>query len=78
MPVRTLGGGDLRVSFPSTLDVRETTRTPTRSQTPTTIDQGVIEDVLHDSGFELVEPLTIRPKQARGPVAADDSAKLDL
>jgi hypothetical protein len=78
MPVRTFGGGDLRVGFPATLDVRETTRTPTRSLTPTTVDQGVIEDLLHDSGFELVEPLTIRPKQARGTVAADDSAKLHL
>jgi hypothetical protein len=78
MPVRTFGGGDLRVSFSSTLDVRETTRTTTRSPTPTTADQGVIEDVLHHRGFELVEPLTIRPKQARGPVAAADSAKLDL
>jgi hypothetical protein len=77
MPVRTFGRGDLRVGFPSTLDV-DIARTPTRSLTPTTVDQGVIEDVLHDSGFELVEPLTIRPKQARGPVAADDSAKLHL
>ena len=78
MPVRTFGGGDLRVSFPSTIDVHETTRTPTRALTPTTVDQGVIEDLLHDSGFELVEPLTIRPKEARGPAAADASAKLDL
>src|SRR5262249_46895454 len=78
MPVRTFGEGDLRVGFPSTLDVRETTRTRTRSLAPTSVDQGLIEDLLHDSGFELVEPLTIRPNQARGPVVADGSDKVDL
>jgi hypothetical protein len=78
MPVRTFGEGDVRAGFPSTLDVRETTRTRTRSLTPNSVDDGVIGDLLRDGGFELVTPLTIRPKQARGSAATDGSETLDL
>ena len=79
MPDRTFGD-DLRVRFPPTLDVREVTPTRNRSLTPTSVDAGVIEDLLHDSGFELVKPLAIRPKRAREPRPRDDdvSEKLNL
>ena len=81
MPDRTFGEGDLRVRFPPTLDVREASRTGNRSQTSASVDAGVVEDLLHDGGFELVTPLIIRPKRARKPLAdgaEDVSGKLDL
>jgi hypothetical protein len=79
MPDRTFGEGDLRVRFPSTLDVREATRTRSRSSTPpSSVDAGLIEDLLQDSNFELVAPLAVRPKPARGPLADDASRMLDL
>ena len=39
------------------------------------------EDLLDDSGFELVKPLTVRLMQPRGPLAAggpDGSERLDI
>ena len=81
MPVRTFGEGDLRVRFPSTLDVRDSTRTRNRSITPESVDANLIEDLLGDSDFELVKPLTVRHRRARGPLASGDeevSEKLDL
>jgi len=41
-------------------------------------DAGLIEDLLQDSNFELVAPLVVRPKPARGPLADDASRMLDL
>ena len=79
MPDRTFGE-DLRVSYPPTLDVREAPRTRNRSVTPTSVDVGVIEDLLQGGGFDLVKPLAVRPKRARGPLATGDadSEKLNI
>ncbi len=66
MPVRTFDGGDLRVRFPSTLDVRAERRIRNRSITPDGVDPDLIEDLLADGGFELVKPLNVRHRAARG------------
>lgn len=60
MPVRTFGRADLRVSFPPTLSVRDGTRARNRALTPESVDAGAIEDLLEESGFELIKPLVVR------------------
>ena len=81
MPVRTFAQGDLWVSYPATLDVRDGTRVRNRSIAPEGVDTGLIEEVLGDGGFELVTQLMVRPNRARAALPIGDgdlSEKLDL
>jgi hypothetical protein len=77
MRERTFAEKDIRVSFPSTLDVREATRSRARGTASTNVDDLVSDDLLHEGGFEVVKPLTIKLTQRGGP-AEDDSEKFDL
>src|SRR6516165_6954041 len=72
MPVRTFGDGEVRVRYPSTLVVSEGVRARNRSLLPDGVDATLIDDVLHDSGFEVVQPLTVRRDRARALPAPGD------
>ena len=72
MPVRTFGDGEVRVRYPSTLVVSEGVRARNRSLLPDGIDATLIDDVLRDSGFEVVQPLTVRRDRARALPAPDE------
>jgi hypothetical protein len=81
MPVRTFGDGQVRVRYPSTLVLSEGVRARNRSLLPDGVDASLIQDVLGDSGFEVVQPLTVRRDRSRALPAPGQKAvaqKVDL